>query len=104
MNMPTSVQRKAAGSLQRADVEDLLRRYPDVDAGETDTLLRFLKKGPPLEVALLTTDEELWPRLQRFRQDHRSKFHLGFKEYALVLLILMGLIALCLFLWDVGVR
>ncbi len=104
MDMPTSVQRKAAGSLQRADVADLLRRYPDVDAGETDTLLRFLKKGPPLEVALLTTDEELWPRLQRFRQDHRSKFSLGFKEYALVLLILMGLIALCLFLWDVGVR
>ena len=104
MDMPTSVQRKAAGSLRRADVEDLLRRYPDIDAGETDTLLRFLKKGPPLEVALLTTDEEMWPRLQRFRQDHRSRFTLGFKEYALVLLILLAFAALCLFLWDAGVR
>ena len=102
MDMSASAQRKLVGQNQRAHVGDLLRRYPGISAGEAAEIIRFIKKGPVMEVGLLTADEELRPQLQRFRSDHASEFSLGIKEYAIILLIVAGAIGLCFFLWDIG--
>ncbi|HEX6374636.1 MAG TPA: hypothetical protein VFZ91_02840 [Allosphingosinicella sp.] len=102
MDMSPSAQQKLVDQSRRAHVEDLLRRYPDVDAGEAAEILRFLKKGPPLEVALIGTDDELKVKLGEFRENHASEFCLGLKEYLSVATIVVALIAVLALLWDAG--
>lgn len=104
MEMSPSAQRRLVGESRRDRVEDLLTRYPDVTPGETAEIMRFLKKGLPLEVGLLTSNEALRPQLQRFRADHRSDFSLGISEYVAAVLVVAAFIGLCLLLWDSGVR
>jgi hypothetical protein len=103
MDMPTSVERSLDGQSQRARIAALLRKYPDVEADETAEITRFLKKGPILEIGLLASDEELAPKVERFRAEHASKLGLSLKDYLLVALIIAALVAACVLLWDAGV-
>jgi hypothetical protein len=102
MEMSTSAQRKLVDVGRRGHVGDLLERYPAVSADEVAEILRYIKKGPPLEVALLSTDDRIKPRLDQLRHDHRSEFSLGPKEYMAVALIVAALVAFLAFLWDSG--
>lgn len=102
MEMSPSAQRKLADASRRGHVGDLLKRYPDVPAGEVAEILGFLKKGPPLEVALLTTDDRVRAKLGEFRKNHSAEFSLGPKEYLAVAVIVALLIAVLALLWDSG--
>lgn len=102
MDMSPSAQRKLVGAHQRARVEDMLRSYPHVDAAEASEILRFLKKGPPLEVALMSTNDQLRAKLSEFREDHAGEFALGLREYATVAAIVAALITVLALLWDSG--
>lgn len=104
MDMSTSASRELVGQGARAHVEGLLRRYPDVADAEAAEILRFLKHGPTLEVALLTTDEQLRLRLDRFRADHPANFAIGAKHYLLVAVIVAILVLAGALLWDVGLK
>ena len=81
-------------------MKDLLFRYPDIAESERREILEFLKKGPPLDTALLSTVDHLRPKLAQFREDNRRHFALGVREYAFVALILAGLTLLFGWLWD----
>jgi hypothetical protein len=83
-------------------IQDLLSRYPDIAEAERQEVLHFLKKGPALETALLSTIEPLRPKLDHFREDHRRHFAVGAKEYVLVAVVLVALAAVFAFLWDSG--
>ena len=85
-------------------IQDLLSRYPDIADSEQEEILKYLKKGPPLDTALLSTVERIRPQLARFREDHRRHFALGAKEYILVAVLLAALVALFAFLWDAGLK
>ena len=85
-------------------IRDLLSRYPGVADAEREEILHYLKKGPPLDTALLSTVEPLRPKLASFRADHRRHFAIGAKEYILVAILLLSLVALLAFLWDSGIR
>lgn len=100
MDMTTSPQREGAG--RRKDVSDLLRRYPDVTAAEAAEILRFLKKAPPVETALLLSETELQPKLNQFREDHRSHFAFGGRDSLILLALLVAVVAACILLWDSG--
>lgn len=102
MDMSTSAQRMIVDASRRGRIEDLLRSYPDVPPGEVAEILRFLKNGPPLEVALLTTDEEIKAKLGLFRSDQKAEFAFGPKEYAAVAFVLIALVALLASLWNSG--
>jgi hypothetical protein len=104
MDLSPSAQRRLVETSRRGHVANLLGRYPDVEAGEAGEILRFLKKGPPLEVGLLTADDRLRVKLQEFRADHRSEFSLGPKHYLAVAFIVAALAAVLAFLWDSGLR
>ncbi|HEU0134341.1 MAG TPA: hypothetical protein VFR28_05920 [Allosphingosinicella sp.] len=103
MDLSPSAQRGLGEQSRRARIEALLKRYPDIDAGETGEILHFLKKGPPLEAALLTTNDRLRPKLDSFREDHRADFSLGLKHYLAVAIIVAGLVVLLGLLWDSGI-
>lgn len=102
MDMSPSAQRKLVDGSRRGDVEHLLRRYPDILDGEAAEILRFLKKGPPLEVALLTTHDDVKAKLRAFRADHAAEFSLGPKEYLIVAAIVIALVTVLTLLWDSG--
>ena len=85
-------------------IQDLLSCYPAIGEAEKMEIVHYLKKGPPLDTALLTTVERLRPQLERFRADHRRHFELGAKEYLIVLVLLTALVALLASLWDSGLR
>lgn len=83
-------------------IQNLLSRYPDITEADREEILHFLKKGPPLDTALLGTVEPVRPQLDRFRADHRRHFEVGAKEYLLVAILLAALAALAALLWDSG--
>lgn len=81
--------------------EQLLLRYPDIDADETDEIVQFLKKGSHLEIGLLGARDGVRPQLEAFKRDHRKRFALGPREYALFLLMtLTPLAAICWYVWG----
>lgn len=104
MDLSPSAQRGISERSRRARVEDLLKKYPHVDAAEDAEILRFLKKGPPLDVGLMTTNEEVRDKLDAFRSEHASHFRLGLREYLLVAVLLAAFVAACVLLSDSGLR
>jgi hypothetical protein len=103
MDLSPSAQRRFADSGQRSRVEDLLSKYPYVDAAEAAEILHFMKKGPPLEVGLMTTVDSLKQPLDAFRRDHARHFELGLKDYLLAAAVVIALIAICVLLNDSGI-
>lgn len=85
-------------------IRNLLSRYPKISDAETAEIVRYLKKGPPLDTALLSTVESIKLQLARFREDHRRHFALGVREYVITALVLAVLVAMAVLLWDAGVR
>ena len=104
MDMSPSAQRRLVEAGARARVEELLRAYPEVGPGEAAEILRFIKTAPPLELGLITTDEQLRAGLQQFRQDNASEFDLGLKEYLIAAIVVIALVVAYVLLWDMGVR
>jgi hypothetical protein len=104
MDMSPSAQSTLVEPGQRAHVEALLRNYPRISAAETSDILCFLKKGPPLEVALMTADDTLKDRLDAFRSDHAAEFSLGMKEYVAVAALIVAVLTVCVLLADIGVN
>jgi hypothetical protein len=85
-------------------MQDLLSRYPQISDAEKQEVVRYLKKGPALDTALLTTVERIRPQLARFREDHRRHFAISAKEYAVIALLLVALVTVLALLWDSGLR
>ncbi|MDT9601055.1 hypothetical protein [Sphingosinicella rhizophila] len=101
----TTFKRSPADDPARLEqMKELLSRYPDIDDSEKDEIVHYLKKGPPLDAALLSTLERIKPQLARFREEHRRHFALGAKEYALVAVFVVALVALLALLWDAGLK
>lgn len=102
MEMDSSTQRKLVDQRARERVANLLGRYPDISADETAEILRFLKKGRALELGVLSFDDAVKPKLQRFRADHAKEFAVGPRGLAIAALIIAAIVAGCVLLWDAG--
>lgn len=92
-----------SGGADRVHIEALLSRYPEVSAEEDAEILRFMKKSPALDVALLST-ADIRQQLARFRADHRKQFELGLHHYLGVLFLVAMLLIACAMLWDIGLK
>ena len=102
MDMTRSRQPRLADEFNRERVEHLLGRYPDINLEESAEILRFLKKGPLLEVGLLSSDERLKPRLDRFRSDHARHFALGARGLVTAAVIIATIVIVSALLWNLG--
>lgn len=103
MNDTVEAERELGGKNARARVKVLLHAYPNIDAAETAEIADFLRTGPVLEVGLLSSDEELRPKLLAFQAEHEGRFALRAKDYLVVALISVALAVICFLLWDAGV-
>lgn len=85
-----------------ARIEALLRRYPELTDDEIQELLLFVRKGPALELGLLSGNDELKPRLDRVRADHHGAFAIGMKEIAVIAALVAVIVLAIVLLWDAG--
>jgi hypothetical protein len=87
----------------RDHIATLLRRYPQIDAAETETLLDFLATGPIIEVGHLAGDPELKPIVERVRREHAKRFSVGIGRNLLIgLALVLPLVLFCWVAWDLG--
>ena len=86
---------------QYAQMKTLLQKYPDITEEEDAELSQYLRKGPMLGRALLST-AELQANLAQFTKDHKREFSLSKNGYVLVAVIALALILGALLLNGIG--
>ena len=64
------------------EARELIRRYPNLSEIELARLINLYRDLSALDMALMLSDEELAPHLDRFSADHRSKIRTPFRQYA----------------------
>lgn len=83
----------------RANASELFERYPDLTDAELEQLIVEFPRLPPVDVALMLSDEKLAPKLEAFRRDHHSKVRTPFRQYAV--LIAIAFFGIGLIVWSV---
>ena len=79
MQTQPSRQRLAVdpGALQRA--ENLLHAYPAISDAEVEEVATYLRSGPQMDIALLSSNETAWSAAERLRIDHKHLFATSLK-------------------------
>lgn len=98
----TSRHASPVNEARMARIEALLRRYPGLTDDETQELLHFVRKGPALELGLLSGNDELKPQLDRVRADHAQAFAIGGREIAIIAALVAVILLAIVLLWDAG--
>jgi hypothetical protein len=81
-------------------VQQLLIAYPKITLDETREILVFLKKSPALDVALFEMRGEVKPALTAFKQDHVREFGIGPIQWAVIAILVIGMLIGAFLLWD----
>ena len=66
--------------LRAGEATALIQRYPELSAWEVDRLVKIYPHLPMLHVALMTSDDELAPRLEAFQRDHGRRLRIPFRQ------------------------
>lgn len=103
MEQPAEVVPGIVAIPDRADIERLLNRYPEISAEEADEIILFLRKAPVLDRGLLASTDELRAKLVSFQEQHRKALGLDSRDWIVVAFILLAIILGCLLLWDSGI-
>lgn len=82
------------------EVRDLIRRYPNLTEIELARLINLYRELSALNMALMLSDENLAPKLDRFSKDHRSRVRTPFHQYAA--LLGYAVIGIAVFAWAVA--
>lgn len=82
-----------------AQVETLLKRYPDLVQNERQEIIQFLRKGRLRDRGLLTSNQSISGELEAFRNDHDKELSLGFGEFVAIALIIVLTGAAAVGLW-----
>lgn len=79
------------------DLADLISRYPNLSEVELARLINLYRHVSALDVALMSSDEELGPKLNDFFEDHRSQLKTPFRQYAIFVAI--GVVGMIVTIW-----
>lgn len=82
------------------DARELIGRYPNLSEIELARLINVYRELSALDMALLLSDEELTPKLDRFSADHRSRIRTPFRQYAA--LLAYAVVGLAVVVWAVA--
>lgn len=89
-----------AGTVDR--VAGLLSRYPNLTPLEVREIIHFLRRGPHLDIGLLSGRDEVKPALAAFREDHARALGLDRRDYMIAFLIVLAILLVCWMIMDVG--
>lgn len=85
---------QAPGSPSLEQAAELISRYPNLSEIELARLINLYRELSALDVALMISDEQLAPRLDRFVGEHRSEVKTPFRQYAVLVAIAVAGFAL----------
>jgi|SRR5690242_539624 hypothetical protein len=100
MQKTKSRDRLAADAQQLALVEGLLLKYPRVRPDEIDSIARFLRHGPTIDIGLLSANRAAWDKADAFRRDHPARFATSPREYAVIAAIAATFVLGLVWLWH----
>ena len=83
---------------RRDRVAELVGRYPDISDRDRREILSFMREGRHLDIGLLTANEKIRPKLDRFMRDHQAHFGVTAGEAAAAV---AGIGLLLMVLWLV---
>jgi len=101
LNTPTmrrEPSRLANGPIVHAT--ELIDRYPNLSEVELARLINLFSELSALDVALMISDKNLGPNLDRFRADHQSQLMTPFRQYAVLVAIAVS--GIFLIAWSVA--
>jgi hypothetical protein len=98
----THVEEIRALRTDRERVAHLLSRYPRVSTVESREILDFMQNGRHLEIGLLTSNDNIRPRLDAFMADHAAHFRIKWSESAAVIGAIVIFIAVCWLMWELA--
>ena len=78
----------------KQQASELLTRYPDIGEQELNRLIEAYRNMSALDVALLLSDEVQGPKLTRFREENKKGVRTPLKQYAVLVGIAYGGLAL----------
>lgn len=84
------IKREIGQPALRARMEQLLGRYPEVTPEETQEIIAFLKKGPHLDVGLVTAEDAMRAKVQDIRTRYPAEFRLKAYQAALFVAFICG--------------
>ena len=82
------------------EARGLIERYPNLSETDLARLINLYRELPALDMALMLSDEQLAPRLDRFSADHRSKIRTPFRHYAA--LVAYAIVGLAVVAWAIS--
>ena len=82
------------------EARELVRRYSNLSEIELARLINLYRELSALDMALMLSDEELAPSLDRFSADHRWKIRTPFRHYAA--LVGYAVVGIAVFAWAVA--
>jgi len=85
--------------IRAGEATALLQRYPEIATWEVGKLVKIYPHLPMLHIALMSSDDELGPRLAAFQKDHGKRLRTPFRQVA-GLLIPLG-IMFAVLLWAI---
>jgi hypothetical protein len=85
---------------RRDRVADLVGRYPNVSDKDRREILDFMRNGRHLDIGLLTANEKIRSKLDRFMHDHKSHFGVTAREVAAVVAGIGVMLATLWLLWG----
>ena len=89
-DVPASNDNNLGNRKGRQEIEDLLRRYPNIGEGDTARIRNFLATGSHMDVGLVAGNDELKDKVIAFRKQHRRQLGLKFHEIVIFLVIAGG--------------
>lgn len=74
-------------------MEALLRRYPKVDANETEAILDYLNNAPIIERGTLSARAGMAAKMEQVRRDHAKAFRPSIMSYLFSALLVVAVVA-----------
>ncbi|MBA2919477.1 hypothetical protein GON01_10485 [Sphingomonas sp. MAH-20] len=74
-----------------SEAEALLDRYPSLGDRELERLIAIFPRLPILDVGLMSSDADLAPKMERFRQDHADRLEPSAAKSLLFVLLYLAL-------------
>jgi hypothetical protein len=87
-----------------ARTEELLDLYPNVSTSERDEIAHFLRKGAPIDIGFLSSNEQAWSKAERFKTENRTHFTVKPREYFYWGLLIIAVATAVFLLWDIQAR
>jgi hypothetical protein len=87
---------------ERVQADWLVSRYPNLSEPELARLIVLYRSLSPVDLALMSSDENLGPKLEQFIGDHRTHVRTPLAQYAT--LIMIAVFGFIITAWAVAFR